>query len=98
MLNFPQQPKSYSSVFLEETDKPLPQKIDPRMRYALFSTIDKGGKSLKKSCKDLNLSRFVCYKTMKPDFATDELEQHSRIREDGDAARRHIPITLHHIR
>ena len=46
MLNFPEPPKSYSSVFLEETDKPLPIKIDPRTRYAFFSTIATGGKSL----------------------------------------------------
>ncbi len=81
MLNFPEPPKSYSSVFLEETDKPLPGKIDPRTRYAFFSTIAKGGKSLIKSCKDLHLSRFVCYKTLKPEFASDEIEQRRLIRE-----------------
>lgn len=81
MLNFPEPPKSYSSVFLEETDKPLPKKIDPRMRYAFFSTIAKGGKSLIKSCKDLHLSRFICYKTLKPEFANDEVEQKRLIRE-----------------
>ncbi len=81
MLNFPEPPKSYSSVFLEETDKPLPKKIDPRMRYAFFSTIAKGGKSLIKSCKDLHLSRFICYKTLKPEFADNEVEQKRLIRE-----------------
>ena len=69
MLHFPEPPKNYSSVFLDETDKPLPEKIDPRTRYAFFSTIAKGGKPLIKSCKDLHLSRFVCYKTLKPEFA-----------------------------
>ena len=81
MLNFPEPPKSYSSVFLEETDKPLSEKIDPRTRYAFFSTIAQGGKSLIKSCKDLHLSRFVCYKTLKPEFAADEIEQMRFIRE-----------------
>ncbi|MAK93284.1 MAG: hypothetical protein CMQ69_01540 [Gammaproteobacteria bacterium] len=81
MPNFPEPPKSYSSVFLEETDKPLPEKIDPRARYAFFSTIAQGGKSLSKSCKDLHLSRFVCYKTLKPEFAADEIEQMRLIRE-----------------
>ena len=81
MLEFPEPPKEYSSVFLEETDKPLPKKIDPRTRYAFFSTIARGGKSLIKSCKDLHLSRFVCYKTLKPEFADDEVEQKRLIRE-----------------
>ncbi|MCH2355861.1 MAG: serine/threonine protein kinase [Pseudomonadales bacterium] len=94
MLNFPEQPKSYSSVFLEETGKPLPQKIDPRMRYALFSTIAKGGKSLIKSCKDLHLSRFVCYKTLKPEFASDEREQQRLIREARVSAMLQHPNTV----
>ncbi len=94
MLNFPEPPKSYSSVFLEETDKPLPKKIDPRMRYAFFSTIAKGGKSLIKSCKDLHLSRFVCYKTLKPEFADDEIEQQRLIREARVSAMLQHPNTI----
>lgn len=94
MLNFPEPPKSYSSVFLEETDKPLPQKINPRMRYAFFSTIAKGGKSLIKSCKDLHLSRFVCYKTLKPEFASDGLEQQRLIREARVSAMLQHPNTV----
>lgn len=94
MLNFPEPPKSYSSVFLEKTDKPLPQKIDPRTRYAFFSTIAKGGKSLIKSCKDLHLSRFVCYKTLKPEFANDELEQQRLIREARVTAMLQHPNTV----
>jgi len=94
MLEFPEPPKAYSSVFLEETDKPLPEKIDPRMRYALFSTIAKGGKSLIKSCKDLHLSRFVCYKTLKPEFADDEVEQKRLIREARVTAMLQHPNTV----
>ncbi len=94
MLNFPEPPKSYSSVFLEETDKPLPLKIDPRMRYAFFSTIAKGGKSLIKSCKDLHLSRFICYKTLKPEFAEDEVEQKRLIREARVTAMLQHPNTV----
>ncbi len=94
MLNFPEPPKNYSSVFLEETDKPLPEKIDPRMRYAFFSTIAKGGKSLIKSCKDLHLSRFVCYKTLKPEFADDEIEQKRLIREARVSAMLQHPNTI----
>lgn len=94
MLNFPEPPKSYSSVFLEETDKPLPKTIDPRMRYAFFSTIAEGGKSLIKSCKDLHLSRFICYKTLKPEFADDEIEQQRLIREARVSAMLQHPNTV----
>lgn len=94
MLNFPEPPKSYSSVFLEETDKPLPQKIDPRTRYAFFSTIATGGKSLIKSCKDLHLSRFICYKTLKPEFADNEIEQKRLIREARVTAMLQHPNTV----
>lgn len=94
MLNFPEPPKSYSSVFLEETDKPLPKKIDPRLRYAFFSTIAEGGKSLIKSCKDLHLSRFICYKTLKPEFADNEIEQQRLIREARVSAMLQHPNTV----
>ncbi|PCJ27071.1 MAG: protein kinase [SAR86 cluster bacterium] len=94
MLNFPEPPRSYSSVFLEETDKPLPKKIDQRTRYAFFSTIATGGKSLIKSCKDLHLSRFVCYKTLKPEFANDEIEQQRLIREARVTAMLQHPNTV----
>ncbi len=94
MLNFPEPPKSYSSVFLEETDKPLPKKIDPRTRYAFFSTIAEGGKSVIKSCKDLHLSRFICYKTLKPEFADDEIEQQRLIREARVSAMLQHPNTV----
>ncbi len=94
MLNFPAPPKSYSSVFLEETDKPLPKKIDPRTRYAFFSTLAEGGKSLIKSCKDLHLSRVICYKTLKPEFADDEIEQKRLIREARVSAMLQHPNTV----
>lgn len=94
MLNFPEPPKEYGSVFLEETDKPLPKKIDQRTRYAFFSTIATGGKSLIKSCKDLHLSRFVCYKTLKPEFANDEIEQKRLIREARVTAMLQHPNTV----
>lgn len=94
MLEFPEPPKSYSSVFLEETDKPLPKKIDQRTRYAYFSTIAEGGKSLIRSCKDLHLSRFICYKTLKAEFADDELEQKRLIREARVTAMLQHPNTV----
>jgi len=81
-------------VFLEETDKPLPKKINQQTRYAFFSTIATGGKSLIKSCKDLHLSRFVCYKTLKPEFADDEIEQQRLIREARVTAMLQHPNTV----
>ena len=50
----------YDVVYLKDTDKPLPETINYRTRYAYFKTIARGGKSLIMSCKDLHLSRVVC--------------------------------------
>ena len=94
MLNFPQPPKEYDQVFLTETDKPLPAKLDNRTRYAMFTTIAKGGKSLIKSCRDLHLSRVVCYKTLKPEFADDEIEQRRLLREARVSAMLQHPNTV----
>lgn len=94
MLNFPQPPKEYAQVFLSETDKPLPEKLDPRTRYAMFTTIAKGGKSLIKTCRDLHLSRVVCYKTLKPEFAKDEIEQRRLLREARVSAMLQHPNTV----
>lgn len=94
MLEFPEPPKEYGSVFLEETDKALPEKIDPRTRYAMFTTIAKGGKSLIRSCKDLHLSRVVCYKTLLPEFQDNEIEQTRLLREARVSAMLQHPNTV----
>jgi serine/threonine-protein kinase len=94
LLNFPQPPKSYGYVFLEETDKPLPKKIDQNTRYVMFTTIAKGGKALIKSCKDLHLSRVVCYKTLRPEFDDDEIEQRRFLREARVSAMLQHPNTV----
>lgn len=94
MLEFPEPPRSYSEVFLEDTDKSLPAKLDPNTRYAMFTTIAKGGKSLIKSCKDLHLSRVVCYKTLRPEFAQDEIEQQRLLREARVSAMLQHPNTV----
>lgn len=86
--------KEYANVYKEDTDKPLPAKIDPNLRYAFFSTIAKGGKSLIKSCKDMNLGRVVCYKTLKPEFADDPIEQQRLLREARVSAMLQHPNTL----
>ena len=62
-------------LLLEQTDKDLARKPDPNFRYAYFKTVARGGKSLIQSCKDLHLNRVVCYKSLLPEFADDEVEQ-----------------------
>ncbi len=94
MLEFPEPPKDYVHVFLEETDKDLPAKLDPNTRYAMFSTIAKGGKSLIKSCRDLHLARTVCYKTLRPEFVDDEVEQKRLLREARVSAMLQHPNTV----
>ena len=95
MAKFPQLPlKEYSSVYKEDTDKPLPEKIDPNFKYAFFSTIATGGKSLIKSCKDMHLCRLICYKTLKPEFAKDPIEQQRLLREARVSAMLQHPNTV----
>ena len=94
MISFPEPPKEYRSVVLEETDKSLSQENDPNLRYVSFSTIATGGKSLIKSCKDLHLSRFICYKTLKPEFAENKVEQQRLIREARVSAMLQHPNTI----
>lgn len=95
MPQFPELPvKEYAQVYKEDTDKALPDKLDPNLRYAFFSTIATGGKSLIKSCKDMHLGRFVCYKTLKPEFATDPIEQQRLLREARVSAMLQHPNTI----
>lgn len=94
MLEFPEPLKEYSNVFLEDTDTDLPVKLDPRTRYALFTTIAKGGKSLIKSCKDLHLARVVCYKTLRSEFLEDKIEQTRLLREARVSAMLQHPNTV----
>jgi len=81
MLEFPQQKNHEVPLFTEETDIALPETINPRTRYAFFSTIATGGKSLIKSCVDLHLRRRICYKTLLPEFADNDIENHRLLRE-----------------
>lgn len=80
----------YDVVYLEDTDKPLPETINYRTRYAYFKTIARGGKSLIMSCKDLHLSRVVCYKTLRPELANDPIEQQRLLREAREIGRAHV--------
>ncbi len=95
MTSFPEPPKDdYAMVYLESTDAPLPEKINPATRYAYFKTIAKGSKAIVYSCKDLHLSRLVCYKTLKPEFINDAVEQKRFIREARVGAMLQHPNTV----
>lgn len=94
MLTFKQPPKEYSDVFLEDTDRPLPDKLNPNTRYLFLSTIAKGGKSLIKSCKDRHLNRVVAYKALRPEFEKDEIEVTRLLREARVSAMLQHPNTL----
>ena len=81
MLHFPQRKHSAPHLYAEETDVPLPDTLNPKLRYAYFSTIATGGKSLIQSCRDLYLRRTVCYKTLKPEYRKDPIENLRLLRE-----------------
>lgn len=89
-LKLPDKPK----LFTEQTDKALPVKLDSNFRYAYFKTIAKGGKSLIQSCKDLHLNREICYKSLLPEFANDEIEQTRFLREARVTAMLQHPNTV----
>jgi len=94
MLEFPQQNADEARVYAEETDAPLPETLNPKTRYAFFSTIAKGGKSLIKSCRDLHLRRTVCYKTLRPEFVNDPVEIQRLLREARISAMLQHPNTI----
>ena len=94
MPMFQQSTKDYDHVFLEDTDKPLPEKLNPSTRYMFLSTIAKGGKSLIKSCKDMHLNRVVAYKTLRAEFEADEIENTRLLREARVSAMLQHPNTL----
>ena len=79
MHTFHHTTKEYDHVYLEDTDKPLPEKLNPNTRYMFLSTV--GGKSLIRSCKDMHLNRVVAYKTLRAEFADDEIENTRLLRE-----------------
>ena len=94
MLTFQQPPKEYSDVFLEDTDKPLPEVLNPHTRYMFLGTVAKGGKSLIKSCRDMHLNRVVAYKTLRSEFVDDEIENTRLLREARVSAMLQHPNTV----
>ena len=66
MVQFPEPPKEdYASVYIEDTDRPLPGRVDTRLRYAYIKTVARGCKSIIQVCKDLQLSRTICYMSLR---------------------------------
>lgn len=95
MTSFPEPPTdTYGIVYLENTDKGLPTKLDQNMRYAYFKTIARGGKAIVMSCKDLHLSRTICYKKLRPEIANDPIEQQRFLREARVSALLQHPNTV----
>ena len=94
MPTFQQTAKEYVHIFLEDTDKPLPEKLNPNTRYMFLSTIAKGGKSLIKSCKDMHLNRVIAYKSLRPEFEDDEIENTRLLREARVTAMLQHPNTV----
>jgi len=94
MLKFKQPTKGYDYIYLEDTDKPLPEKLNRNTRYMFLSTIAKGGKSLIKSCKDMHLNRVVAYKTLRAEFVDDEIEKIRLLREARVSAMLQHPNTI----
>ena len=85
---------NYPVVYLKDTDKALPKRINPQTRYAYFKTIARGGRSIIQSCKDLHLMRDVCYKTLKPEYADDADHQRRFVREARVTAMLQHPNTV----
>lgn len=95
MTAFPEPPDDdYAVLYREDTDKPLPEKIVQSTRYAYFKTIARGGKSVIQSCRDLHLGRTVCYKTLRPEFEDDPVEQRRLLREARVSAMLQHPNTV----
>lgn len=94
-MKFPQPTKKdVQTVYREETDKPLPEKLNPQTRYAFFSTVARGGKSIIQSCRDLHLGRVICHKSLRKELWHDEIEQQRLLREARVTATLQHPNTV----
>lgn len=94
MLKFQQPPKDYGVVYLEDTDRPLPEVLNPNTRYVFLSTLAKGGKSIISTCRDMHLSRVVVYKSLRQEFVDDPIEQRRLLREARVSALLQHPGTV----
>ncbi|MBI84411.1 MAG: protein kinase [Planctomycetaceae bacterium] len=94
-MQFPDSPTDpLAQLYLEDTDRKLPDRIDVRMRYVFFKTIARGGKCLIQGCKDLHLSRTICYKSLHREIADDPIEQQRFLREARVTAMLQHPNTV----
>lgn len=92
---FPKPDDKYPVVSLKDTDLDLPKSaVNNKMRYAYFKTIAEGGKCIIQSCKDLHLSRTVCYKSLRREIANDPIEQQRFLREARVTAMLQHPNTI----
>ncbi len=98
MPEFQQQKNAEPPLYAEEMDAPLPETLNPKTRYAYFSTIAKGGNCLIKSCRDMHLRRTICYKTLLPEFVKDPIENRRFLREARLSAALQHPNTVPHLR
>jgi eukaryotic-like serine/threonine-protein kinase len=95
MTTFTEPPSDdYAMVYLENTDKELPVKLNQNTRYAYFKTIAQGGKAIIQSCKDLHLSRSICYKKLRSEFEDNPIEQKRFLREARVSALLQHPNTV----
>jgi serine/threonine-protein kinase len=94
MPRFREPPKEYSDVFLEDTDRALPEVLNPNTRYMSLSTIAKGGKAVISAVKDRHLNRVVAYKTLRQEFVNDEIETTRLLREARVSAMLQHPSTI----
>ncbi len=89
-----QKPVDEDVLYLEDTDIPLPEKLNPSTRYIHFKTIARGGKAVIQSCRDRFLGRVICYKQLKSDFRDNKIEQLRFLREARISALLQHPATI----
>ena len=94
MLEFQQREDTETQLYVEDTDAALSETLNPKTRYTHFSTIATGGKSLIKSCRDQHLRRTVCYKTLRPEFVDNPIENRRLLREARISALLQHPNTI----
>lgn len=95
ITEFPRPDDRYPVISLKDTDINLPLSAkNNRMRYAYFKKIAEGGKCIIQSCKDLHLSRTVCYKSLRKEIAEDPIEQQRFLREARVTAMLQHPNTI----
>lgn len=89
-----QKPDEGDILYLEDTDIPLPDQLNPSTRYIHFKTIARGGKAIIQSCRDRFLGRVICYKQLKSEYRNNETEQLRFLREARISALLQHPATI----